>query len=158
MRFCIVTREQLPRTLLFRVVRVRPESESNQGSKRRDNPMKNSTNDGRVDVRLDSGNGRSAYVCKDLNHVRSALKKGRLDKSLRCRVPQPVRDSLLSVALQWDATPDDCKGLLFCEVFARDALYLPAEQVQHCLPRGDEDLADYNIEGLQIKEEEEKNC
>lgn len=127
MRFCIATRERMPRELMFRIVRVRDES-------------------GDTHVAIGRGNGRSVYVSKELELVLQTLRRSRLGRSLRCQVPASVNDDLVTLARDWDALPDDSKGLFYCEVFARNGVPVAAEQVQQCLPRGDEDLADYAIQ------------
>lgn len=125
MRLCIVTRERMPRELMFRIVRVRAAT-------------------GNTRVTLDKGNGRSAYISKHLELVLQAVRRSRLERSLRCNVPLSIRDDLVKLAQHWNSLPEDSKGLWYCEVFGLNWMPVAVEQVQHSLPRGDEDLADYS--------------
>lgn len=127
MRFCIVTRERMPRELMFRIVRVRDDSGSTQ-------------------VTLGKGNGRSVYVSKTLESVLQAVRKSRLERSLRCHVPPSVLDDLIKLAQHWNSLPNDSKGLWYCEVFGLDWMPVAVEQMQQSLLRADEDLADYGLE------------
>lgn len=88
MRFCVVKRQRLPRTQLFRVVRVR-------------------TADGRNEVRIAEGNGRSAYVSRDVESVVESKRKNRLGRALRCKVKAEIYDELVRMAEEYMDTSDD---------------------------------------------------
>jgi uncharacterized protein len=77
MRVCVVTRERVHRSLLWRVVRVAP-----------------------GEVSLDVGQGRSAYVTRTLDAVRAARKKNRIGRALRTKVEREVYDELERRALE----------------------------------------------------------
>lgn len=40
-------------------------------------------------------NGRGAYICKDIKCFEAARKKKAFERSLKCRIPEEVYDSLL---------------------------------------------------------------
>lgn len=77
MRLCVVTRQRLPRRQLWRVVRGRDRL-----------------------VSLDVGQGRSAYVSRQVTAVRAARKKDRLGKALKCQVGKGIYDELETRALR----------------------------------------------------------
>ena len=67
-RMCVSCRQILHKDQLWRVVRVHPTSQ----------------------VRLDTGMGRSAYLCQQANCIQSAHKKKRLNRALRTNVPDGI--------------------------------------------------------------------
>lgn len=132
MRQCVVLRELLPRQLLFRVVRSRDQ----HGNVVVTLADAASTAGGDGARKSQASNGRSAYVSKQADIVRQATNRNRLGRSLRCKVPPHIARSLQEQARRWARMSNDEKGLLFCEVYSLDGMYLPHEQVQHCLPVG----------------------
>ena len=67
LRRCVACRQLMDRTLLWRVIR-----------------------DHRDGVLLDSGMGRSAYLCPRKTCLEEAYRRKRLQKALRCQVPETV--------------------------------------------------------------------
>lgn len=140
-RVCVVTRDRLPRTLLWRVVRspkndplVSPTDKKSEGKKKK----KKANNDYNVTVISDIIKkedrpllqGRSAYVRKELHHVQSASKKNRLGKALRCRLPQEVESELKRLSLEWEQTPVHARGLLYAECFGLEGVDAAVFDVQ----------------------------
>lgn len=132
MRMCIVLREKLPRQLMFRVVRTRDDKT------------------GKATVELATPdkprNGRSAYISKDPAAVENALKKNRIAKALRCRVPQDTQRDLQQVAQLWHRLQNDEKGLLYCEAYGLDGVPTPVEQIQQAAQCAAHDTIAYNNE------------
>lgn len=159
MRQCIVRRELLPRQLLFRVVRTKTQaskpgaphpasrprdddhSPAHRGGNRR-HAGNNLVGNGTPNVRVGSGNGRSAYISKELSCVMEATRKNRLSKALRCRIPPQVTAELRRQAHEWNQLPNENKGLFFCEVYNLDGALSPTEQVQHCMISNIHDIAE----------------
>lgn len=112
-RMCIITRERLPKSLMWRVVRTRNE-------------------DGHFLVKLDKGEGRSAFVSKDSHSVSVCLKKNRLAKALRCSVPKHIGEELQRRAEEWDHVPVCERGFLFAEVYGADGICAAIDEVQGC--------------------------
>ena len=67
LRRCVACRQLLDRRQLWRVIR-----------------------DHQDGVRLDEGMGRSAYLCCEENCLEEATRRKRLQKALRCQVPEAV--------------------------------------------------------------------
>ncbi|MAR07732.1 MAG: DNA-binding protein [Cyanobium sp. NAT70] len=67
LRRCVACRQLLDRSLLWRVVR-----------------------DHKDGVLLDKGMGRSAYLCTKETCMEEALRRKRLQKALRCQVPDSI--------------------------------------------------------------------
>lgn len=71
LRRCVACRQLMDRNLLWRVIR-----------------------DHRDGVLLDSGMGRSAYLCPRKSCLEEAYRRKRLQKALRCQVPETVLAAL----------------------------------------------------------------
>ena len=71
LRRCVACRQLLDRRLLWRVVR-----------------------DHRDGILLDAGMGRSAYLCPEEGCLDEARRRKRLQKALRCQVPDAVLATL----------------------------------------------------------------
>ena len=71
LRRCVTCRQLLDRQQLWRVIRDHQEG-----------------------VVLDEGMGRSAYLCPDEACLEEALRRKRLQKALRCQVPNSVVEVL----------------------------------------------------------------
>nr|WP_205909688.1 MULTISPECIES: YlxR family protein [unclassified Prochlorococcus] len=71
MRRCVTCRQLLDRQQLWRVIRDHQEG-----------------------VVLDAGMGRSAYLCPNEGCLEEALRRKRLQKALRCQVPNSVVEVL----------------------------------------------------------------
>ena len=67
LRRCVACRQLLDHRLLWRVIR-----------------------DHQDGVLLDAGMGRSAYLCPEDNCLEEATRRKRLQKALRCQVPESV--------------------------------------------------------------------
>jgi len=67
LRRCVACRQLLDRRQLWRVIR-----------------------DHQDGVLLDKGMGRSAYLCREENCLEEATRRKRLQKALRCQVPETV--------------------------------------------------------------------
>lgn len=89
---------------------------------------------GKSKIQFDSGNGRSAYLSKDRCVVEEAIKKNRISKALRCRLPNEVRQKLQDEIHNWEHLLNDDKGLLYCEVYGIAGSETPTEQVQDAMP------------------------
>lgn len=109
-RFCVVKRERFPRRLLWRVVRVRQEKG--------------------LLVTVGEGEGRSAYVSRDMKSVIESNRKNRMAKALRCSIPPGIFEELKRRAAEWDRLSSGEKGLLFCEVYGEDGVDTAIEEVQ----------------------------
>lgn len=110
---CIITKERLPKSLLWRVVRTRKE-------------------DGRFLVKLDKGEGRSAFVSKDSHSVSECLKKNRLGRALRCAVPKHIGEELRRRAVEWDKVSRCDRGFLYAEAYGTDGIWAAIDEVQGC--------------------------
>ena len=71
LRRCVACRQLLDRRLFWRVIR-----------------------DHKDGVLLDAGMGRSAYLCKQEECLEEARRRKRLQKALRCQVPDAVLATL----------------------------------------------------------------
>ncbi len=71
LRRCVACRQLLDRRQLWRVIR-----------------------DHQDGVLLDAGMGRSAYLCPEENCLEEATRRKRLQKALRCQVPDAVLEAL----------------------------------------------------------------
>lgn len=71
LRRCVACRQLMDRSLLWRVIR-----------------------DHRDGVLLDRGMGRSAYLCPRKTCLEEAYRRKRLQKALRCQVPETVLAAL----------------------------------------------------------------
>ena len=71
LRRCVVCRQLLDRRLFWRVIR-----------------------DHKDGILLDTGMGRSAYLCPNEDCFEEARKRKRLQKALRCQVPDAVLEAL----------------------------------------------------------------
>lgn len=71
-RRCISCRRVGPKTEFWRLVRVYPDRA----------------------VQLDTGMGRSAYLCPQADCLRQAQKKGRLGRALKANVPEELYQAL----------------------------------------------------------------
>lgn len=78
MRTCVVTREQLEKKDLIRVVR---------------------TKEGTVEIDLTGKlNGRGAYIKKDIDVINKAKKSKALDRNLEVTIPDDLYDKLIDIA------------------------------------------------------------
>ena len=71
LRRCVACRELFDRSILWRVIR-----------------------DHRDGVLLDQGMGRSAYLCRKESCLEEAQRRKRLQKALRCQVPDSALEEL----------------------------------------------------------------
>ncbi len=71
-RRCISCRQVFPKEKLWRVVRVHPDQK----------------------ITLDSGMGRSAYLCPTIECLQKASQKKQLQRSLKVKVPQQIYQQL----------------------------------------------------------------
>jgi uncharacterized protein len=71
-RRCVSCRRLAPKESFWRIVRVHPSRQ----------------------VQLDSGMGRSAYLCPSDSCLRLAVKKNRLGRALKTPVPQSLYETL----------------------------------------------------------------
>lgn len=120
-RQCVITREHLPRSLLWRVVRVRKA-------------------DGSKVVTFDKGEGRSVYVSKSLESVNESIRKKRLAKALKCHVPHDVQKEIIERATIWDGLSTKEKGLMYCEIYGEEGVSPAVEEVQLATIETCEDL------------------
>ncbi|MBD1842922.1 YlxR family protein [Cyanobacteria bacterium FACHB-63] len=72
-RRCLSCRKVAPKEEFLRVVRLYPSHE----------------------ISIDTGMGRSAYLCPNPNCVQAAQKKGRLSRALKATVPSEIYQHLL---------------------------------------------------------------
>ena len=78
MRTCVVTKEQLEKKDLIRVVR---------------------TKEGTVEIDLTGKlNGRGAYIKKDIDVINKAKKSKALDRNLEVTIPDDLYDKLIDLA------------------------------------------------------------
>lgn len=115
----------MPKSLLWRLVRVRQP-------------------DGTMVVTFNEGNGRSAYVSKDLQSVTSGIKRKKLSKALKMAVPREIQGRLTECAAAWDRVPPAEKGLLFCEVYGEEGISSAVEELQSSLSVGDSEAMDWH--------------
>ena len=81
LRSCVITKEQLPKQELLRVVKT-PEGE----------------------VKVDETgklNGRGAYIKKDIAVLEKAIKSKLLDKRLECTISDSVYDEIRKIIEKW---------------------------------------------------------
>jgi uncharacterized protein len=71
-RRCISCRRIAPKNSFWRVVRVYPSCE----------------------IQIDTGMGRSAYICPDIDCVKAASLKKRLSRSLKANIPEYIYQNL----------------------------------------------------------------
>ena len=77
LRTCIVTKENLPKSELLRIVR---------------------TPDGDIEVdETGKLNGRGAYIKKDLSVLESLQKSKLLEKKLECKIPDSVYEQIKNI-------------------------------------------------------------
>lgn len=107
-RECVSTRDKYPRRLLYRVVRVPPPA--------------------RPQVRLDEGNGRSAYICKTLEAVVHARRKNRAARALRAYVPNVIYEEL-EYRVRQEGRPWTHSGLWHCDVYGVAGTQAPVDDV-----------------------------
>lgn len=89
------------------------------------------TNDnGTTKVVIGEGEGRSAYVQKDLKSVTQSQHKNRLAKALRCKVPRGIYNDLKERAAQWDRLTPTEKGFVHCEAYGVDGVSSCVDEVQ----------------------------
>lgn len=117
MRQCVTKRELFPRSLLWRVTRVR-------------------NADGTKTVVFGDGNGRSAYVSKDLASVDESIRRKRLGKALKHGIPLEVRKELVEKSREWESMSLEEKGMLYGEVYGQDSVLTAFEEVQMCVENG----------------------
>lgn len=96
-RRCLSCRKVAPKQELWRVVRVYPSRT----------------------VQLDTGMGRSAYLCPSANCLQAAQKKNRLGRALKANVPETVYDALWQrlahpPTKDPQSSGDVSSGVLFC--------------------------------------------
>lgn len=72
LRQCVACRSQLDRRQLWRVIRLA----------------------GGAGIALDQGMGRSAYLCPERNCLEEARRRKRLQRALRCQVPESILAAL----------------------------------------------------------------
>lgn len=71
-RRCVSCRQVAKKESFWRIVRVHPSGQ----------------------VQLDSGAGRSAYLCPNSSCVKAARRKNRLGRSVKARVPEQIYQTL----------------------------------------------------------------
>ncbi len=77
LRKCVVTNERFPKSELIRVVR---------------------TSEGLVSLDLTGKlNGRGAYLKKDINVIKKAIKTKKLDRHLEVQIPDEIYEELLGL-------------------------------------------------------------
>lgn len=80
MRTCVVSKEQLPKQELIRIV-------------------KNKENEVKVDL-TGKSNGRGAYIKKDITVLEKAIKSNILGKKLEVKIPDSVYDELKEIIIK----------------------------------------------------------
>ena len=81
LRTCIVTKENLPKSELLRIVR---------------------TPDGDIEVdETGKLNGRGAYIKKDLGVLESLQRSKLLEKKLECEIPDDVYEQIKNIIEKW---------------------------------------------------------
>ena len=91
LRTCIVTKENLPKSELLRIVR---------------------TPDGDIEVdETGKLNGRGAYIKKDLSVLESLQKSKLLEKKLECKIEDSVYEQIKNIIEKWGGHHDDIRRL-----------------------------------------------
>jgi len=91
LRTCIVTKENLPKSELLRIVR---------------------TPDGDIEVdETGKLNGRGAYIKKDLSVLESLQKSKLLEKKLECKIENSVYEKIKNIIEKWGGHHDDIRRL-----------------------------------------------
>lgn len=81
LRTCVITKEQLPKKELIRVVRAK---------------------EGYVEVdETGKMNGRGAYIKKDLDVLEKAIKTKALEKKLECEIDESVYEGIRKIIEKW---------------------------------------------------------
>ena len=81
LRTCVITKEQLPKKELIRVVRAK---------------------EGYVEVdETGKMNGRGAYIKKDLDVLEKAIKTKALEKKLECEIDESVYEEIRKIIEKW---------------------------------------------------------
>jgi len=81
LRTCVITKEQLPKKELLRIVR---------------------TKEGNVIVdETGKINGRGAYIKKDINVLDKAIKSKLLEKKLECEIEDSVYEQIKAIIERW---------------------------------------------------------
>jgi len=91
LRTCVITKEQLPKKDLLRIVRT-PEH----------------------DIVIDETgkvNGRGAYIKKDLEVLEKAKKSNILEKKLECKIEDSVYEEIRSIIEKWGESYDDIRRI-----------------------------------------------
>jgi len=91
LRTCIVTKENLPKSELLRIVR---------------------TPDGDIEVdETGKLNGRGAYIKKDLGVLESLQRSKLLEKKLECKIEDSVYEQIKNIIEKWGGHRDDIRRL-----------------------------------------------
>jgi len=91
LRTCIVTKENLPKSELLRIVR---------------------TPDGDIEVdETGKLNGRGAYIKKDLSVLETLKKSKLLEKKLECKIEDSVYEQIKNIIEKWGGHRDDIRRL-----------------------------------------------
>ena len=91
LRTCIVTKENLPKSELLRIVR---------------------TPDGDIEVdETGKLNGRGAYIKKDLSVLESLQRSKILEKKLECKIEDSVYEKIKNIIEKWGGHRDDIRRL-----------------------------------------------
>ena len=91
LRTCIVTKENLPKSELLRIVR---------------------TPDGDIEVdETGKLNGRGAYIKKDLSVLESLQRSKLLEKKLECKIEDSVYEQIKNIIEKWGGHRDDIRRL-----------------------------------------------
>ena len=91
LRTCIVTKENLPKSELLRIVR---------------------TPDGDIEVdETGKLNGRGAYIKKDLGVLESLQRSKLLEKKLECNIEDSVYEQIKNIIEKWGGHRDDIRRL-----------------------------------------------
>ena len=91
LRTCVVSKENLPKSELLRIVR---------------------TPDGDIEVdETGKMNGRGAYIKKDLGVLESAQKSKILEKRLECKIEDSVYEQIKNIIEKWGGHRDDIRRL-----------------------------------------------
>lgn len=97
--------------------------------------------DGTTAVTVGEGEGRSAYVSKDLKSVNESIRRKKLGRALKYGVPADAARELQDRAAAWDRLSAAEKGLLYCEVYGEEGVSSAVEEVQlSTTPADDEAL------------------
>lgn len=95
--------------------------------------------DGTTAVTVDEGEGRSAYVSKDLESVKECIRRKKLGRALKHGVSAEVARELHDRAAAWDRLSAAEKGLLYCEVYGEEGVSSAVEEVQLSTSPADDD-------------------